>query len=76
MPVSVSSPLQTILLSDSSDPDDEEVDDSSLSKNDLREMLRLHKFGRQCRNQFYIESEVSSGLILNFIIFFGKAAFL
>lgn len=46
-------------MSDSSDLEDEEEEDKSLSKNDLREMLRLHKFGRQCKNQVYIESEVS-----------------
>nr|XP_054758604.1 chromatin-remodeling ATPase INO80-like [Lytechinus pictus] len=64
--------LKAILLSDSSDLEDEEEEDKSLSKNDLREMLRLHKFGRQCKNQFYIESELqqyqyySAGLLSNY----------
>lgn len=66
--------LKAILLSDSSDLEDdvEEDNDKSLSKDDLREMLRLHKFGRQCKNQFYIESELqqyqyySAGLLSNY----------
>eukprot|EP00057_Strongylocentrotus_purpuratus_P034544 XP_795650.4 PREDICTED: DNA helicase INO80 [Strongylocentrotus purpuratus] len=64
--------LKAILLSDSSDLEDEEEEDKSLSKNDLREMLRLHKFGRQCKNQVYIESELqqyqyySAGLLSNY----------
>ncbi|XP_072164308.1 chromatin-remodeling ATPase INO80-like [Diadema setosum] len=65
--------LKAILLSDSSDPeDDEEEEDKPLSKDDLREMLRLHKYRRQCKNQFYIESELqqyqyySAGLLSNY----------
>lgn len=46
--------FQNILLSDSSSDEDDEP----LTNDDLKEMLRLHKYQRKCRSQFYRDREV------------------
>ncbi|XP_077863230.1 chromatin-remodeling ATPase INO80 [Saccoglossus kowalevskii] len=61
--------LKNILLSDSSDSDGDDNDDKPLSKDELHEMLKLHKYKRKCQTEIYGDRELqqymyySSGLL-------------
>ncbi|XP_077993238.1 chromatin-remodeling ATPase INO80-like [Glandiceps talaboti] len=63
--------LKNILLSDTSDSEDDD-DDKPLSKEELHDMLKLHKYQRVCRAEFYDDKELqsymyySSGLLSNY----------
>ena len=46
---------QNVLLSDSSSDEEE---DGSLSREQLRSMLRLHRLQKQCQKQFHTDKDV------------------
>lgn len=52
--------LQSILLSDDTTDSDTDSDDSdfSLSREELQDMLRLHRFSRQHQSKFHSDREV------------------
>lgn len=52
--------LQSILLSDDTTDSDTDSDDSdfSLSREELQDMLRLHRFSRQHQSKFQSDREV------------------
>lgn len=54
--------LQTILLSDDTTDSDTDSDDSdfSLSREELQDMLRLHRFSRQHQSKFHSDREVQT----------------
>lgn len=53
---------QSILLSDDTTDSDTDSDDSdfSLSREELQDMLRLHRFSRQHQSKFHSEREVQT----------------
>lgn len=57
--------LQTILLSDDTTDSDTDSDDSdfSLSRDELQDMLRLHRFTRQHQSKFHSDREVGEAHI-------------
>ncbi|XP_022083274.1 DNA helicase INO80-like isoform X2 [Acanthaster planci] len=66
--------LKNILLSDSSDSSavEEEDEDKPLSQEELKEMIQLHRYKRQCQSKFYTEGELqqyqyySTGLLSSY----------
>ncbi|XP_038077315.1 chromatin-remodeling ATPase INO80-like [Patiria miniata] len=66
--------LKNILLSDSSDSSaaEEEEEDKPLTAEELKEMIQLHRYKRQCQSKFYTEGELqqyqyySTGLLSSY----------
>lgn len=54
--------LQSILLSDDTTDSDTDSDDSdfSLSREELQDMLRLHRFSRQHQSKFHADPQVQT----------------
>lgn len=61
-PPTLTFPLQGILLSDDTTESDTDSDDSdfTLSREELHNMLRLHRFTRQHQSKFQVDREVQT----------------
>lgn len=61
-------PLQGILLSDDTTDSDTDSDDSdfTLSREELHNMLRLHRYTRQHQSKFHLDREVTNPCICDF----------